>query len=99
MALMRHMKTRGRRVKTRSRKGRRSVRKTRRQHKSQRKTHRRHNKQRGGSFISDTQKIPDEAIYTGYDPDVEGMFTTEVRSNFKKALDDDSMDTLSAQGV
>ncbi len=87
---MRRMKTRQRKVKTRTRKGRRSVRKTRR------KTGR---KQRGGSFISDTQKIPDEAIYTGYNPDVEGMFTTEVRSNFKKALADDSMDTLSAQGV
>ena len=95
---MRRMKTRSHKVKTRTRKGRRSVRKTRRQRRPTRKTQRRH-KQRGGSFITDTQKIPDEAMYTGYDPDVEGMFTTEVRSNFKKALADDSMDTLSAQGV
>ncbi len=95
MTLIRRMKTRSRRVKTRSQKGRRSVRQ--RQRQRQRKTRRQ--RQHGGSFIEDSRKIPDDAVYTGYDPDVEGMFTTEVRSNFKKALEDDSMDTLSSMGI
>ena len=85
------MKTRGRKVKTRSRAGRRAIRKTRR-----RLTKR---KQRGGNIFFDANKIPGDAIYTGYNPSVEGMYTTEVRSNFKKDLEDDSMDTLSAQGI
>lgn len=87
------MKTRMRKVKTRSRAGRRAVRKTRR------RVTRHVRKQRGGNIFFDANKIPGDAIYTGYNPSVEGMYTTEVRSNFKKDLEDDSMDTLSAQGI
>lgn len=89
------------RTHTRSRRGQRTVRKTRRQRQNKRKTRRQHKRQhqRGGSFIEDSRRIPDDAIYTGYDPNVDGMFSTEVRSNFNEALADDSMDTLSAQGV
>ena len=92
------MKTRGRKVKTRSRAGRRAIRKTRRALKRRLGT-RRVRKQRGGNIFFDANKIPGDAIYTGYNPSVEGAYTTQVRSEFLKDLEDDSMDTLSAQGI
>lgn len=90
------MKVRGRKVKTRSRAGRRAIRKTRRHATRRRLTKR---KQRGGNIFFDANKIPEDAIYTGYNPSVEGTYTTQLRSDFLKDLDDDSMDTLGAQGV
>ena len=89
------------RTRTRSRRGQRTVRKTRRQRQNKRKTLRQHKRrhQRGGSFIEDSRRIPDDAIYTGYNPDVEGMFSTEVYSDIKKARADDSMDIVSPMGV
>jgi len=90
------MKIRGRKVKTRSRTGRRAIRKTRRTVRRRRLTKR---KQRGGNIFFDANKIPADAIYTGYNPSVEGAYTTQVRSEFLKDLEDDSMDTLGSQGV
>jgi hypothetical protein len=82
-----------------ARKPKNPVNKSRKQKKStkpQRKTKR---KQRGGNIFFDANKIPADAIYTGYNPSVEGTYTTQLRSDFLKDLEDDSMDTLGAQGI